>query len=167
MIKIRHIREEDAEAFLAMIQMLDNETRFMMYEPGERKATVETMREKIRNILSQENQTIFVAEDDNWIIGFLQAMGGEPRRIRHRVYIVLGIIREFWGRGVGKNLFLEMEKWVREKGMHRLELTVMADNERGIRLYQKMGFEIEGMRKHSLLVDGEYVDEFAMYKLLD
>jgi RimJ/RimL family protein N-acetyltransferase len=167
MIKIRQIREEDAENFLAMLKMLDNETTFMMYEPGERSTTVEEQRERIRETLTKDYQAIFVAEDDDWIVGYLAARGGELRRIRHRAYIVVGIIKEFQGRGVGKKLFEEMEKWARTKNMHRLELTVMVGNERGIRLYQKMGFEFEGVRKDSMLVDGEYADEYNMFKMLD
>ncbi|SYZ72292.1 GCN5-related N-acetyltransferase [Candidatus Zixiibacteriota bacterium] len=167
MIKIRQIREEDAENFLAMLKMLDNETTFMMYEPGERTTTIEQQQERIREILSKDYQATFVAEDDGWIVGYLAARGGELSRIRHRTYIVVGIIKEFRGRGVGKKLFDEMEKWARAKKMHRLELTVMVSNERGIRLYQKMGFEFEGVRKDSMLVEGEYIDEYNMFKLLD
>ena len=166
MIKIRQIREDDAQSFLAMLKTLDNETKFMMYEPDERKSTVESQSRKIREALSKDNHIIFVADYDGWLIGFLAAHGGEFRRNRHQVHIVVGIIGEFRGRGVGKALFLEMEKWARAKGIHRLELTVMSNNEAGIRLYQKMGFEIEGTRHDSLLVNGEYVDEYAMSKLL-
>ena len=32
-------------------------------------------------------------------------------------------------------------------------------------LYEKNGFEIEGIKKKSMLVDGVYVDEFYMAKL--
>jgi RimJ/RimL family protein N-acetyltransferase len=42
----------------------------------------------------------------------------------------------------------------------------MAHNERAIRLYKKMGFEIEGTKKHSLLISGSYVDEYYMAKLI-
>ena len=42
----------------------------------------------------------------------------------------------------------------------------MVHNERAIRLYKKMGFEIEGTKKHSLFVNGQYVDEYYMAKIL-
>ena len=42
----------------------------------------------------------------------------------------------------------------------------MVHNERAVRLYQKMGFEIEGRKKQNLLVNGMYRDEFEMAKLL-
>lgn len=43
----------------------------------------------------------------------------------------------------------------------------MTHNLAGIALYKKMGFEIEGRKRHSLRVNGAYVDEYYMSKLLD
>ena len=43
----------------------------------------------------------------------------------------------------------------------------MTHNHRAIARYQKMGFVIEGLHRDALLVDGRYVDEFTMAKLLD
>jgi RimJ/RimL family protein N-acetyltransferase len=37
---------------------------------------------------------------------------------------------------------------------------------RFVHLYEKYGFAIEGIRKKSMNVDGEYIDEFYMAKLL-
>jgi RimJ/RimL family protein N-acetyltransferase len=42
----------------------------------------------------------------------------------------------------------------------------MVHNEAALALYKKMGFEIEGRKKHSLLINGTYVDEYCMAKLL-
>ena len=42
----------------------------------------------------------------------------------------------------------------------------MTHNVRGIALYKKMGFEIEGTARHQMQVDGEYVDLHYMSKLL-
>jgi RimJ/RimL family protein N-acetyltransferase len=48
-----------------------------------------------------------------------------------------------------------------------LELTVMAHNTRGIALYKKQGFVTEGTRRDALLLNGHFMDEFYMSKLLD
>ena len=56
--------------------------------------------------------------------------------------------------------------FLRQRGLHRLELTVMVHNTAAVGLYHKLGFGIEGTRKDSLLVNGAYVDEYAMAKLL-
>uniref|UniRef100_UPI0020CE6181 GNAT family N-acetyltransferase n=1 Tax=Vibrio cholerae TaxID=666 RepID=UPI0020CE6181 len=49
--------------------------------------------------------------------------------------------------------------WAISHGYSRLELTVMQHNERAKRLYESCGFEVEGLKRHSLVVDGEYVND--------
>lgn len=168
MIQIREIREGDAEKFLALCHQLDRETQFILLEPGERLMTVEEQRERIKSILSIDNQTILMAEDQQGqLAGYLSATGGDYNRNRHTVYLVIGILQGFTGQGIGAQLFVQVEKWARLHSIHRLELTVMVHNERAVKLYQKMGFKIEGVKKHNLRVDGRYVDEYEMAKLLE
>jgi len=111
------------------------------------------------------NSTIFVAEENSEFIGYLIVMGGQAIRNRHTAYLVIGIKAEYRGLGVGSKLFECLEEWAKEKQIHRLELTVVTLNVAGIRLYQKMGFEIEGTKRSSLCIDGTYVDEYYMSKL--
>jgi putative acetyltransferase len=47
----------------------------------------------------------------------------------------------------------------------RLELEVYSDNEPGLRLYKKFGFEIEGLKKKFTFRAGQYVDAYAMARL--
>jgi putative acetyltransferase len=47
----------------------------------------------------------------------------------------------------------------------RIELTVYTDNHRAIKLYQKFGFQEEGVRRAYALRDGVYVDALAMGRL--
>ncbi len=164
---IRAITESDAEQFLLLSKALDEETQFMMLEPGERTTTVEEQTQRIRNLLSQDNQMIFVVERENQLVGYLGALGGNYRRNHDCAHVVIGIRQDFAGQGIGKSLFEALEKWALDRKLHRLELTVMSHNERAIHLYQKMGFKIEGTKKHSLLVNGRYVDEFYMARILD
>lgn len=63
-------------------------------------------------------------------------------------------------------MFGELEKWVKQNKTHCLELSVMTHNKAAIALYKKIGFKIEGIKKHSLLVDGLWADEYCMAKLL-
>lgn len=164
---IRTICEDDAEQFLSLCKQLDLETQFMLLEPGERKTTLEEQRAQIDILLGQENQTIFVAEQDNQLVGYLAASGGTFKRNRHSVYLVIGILQAFTGQGIGTQLFQRLEEWAKQQHIHRLELTVMTHNNAGIALYKKQGFVIEGTKRHSLLINGQYVEEFYMSKLLD
>lgn len=166
-MNIRTIQPEDARQFLNLCKKLDKETQFMMLEPGERTTTVEEQQDQLEHLLSRDNQMIFIAEHDGQLAGYLGAYGGEFHRNRHSVYIVIGILQAFMGRGLGTRLFTALEQWACQHSIHRIELTVMAHNEAGIALYRRRGFEIEGVKKHSLLVDGQYVDEYYMARLLE
>ena len=78
----------------------------------------------------------------------------------------LELLKSERGKGIGAKLFEALEEWANQQSIHRLELTVMTYNTAGIALYKKMGFEIEGTKRDSLLIDGKYVDEYYMSKLL-
>ncbi len=166
MTEIRAIQEKDAEAFLALCKQLDEETHFMMLEHGERTTTIEQQRDRIRCVLERDNQIILVAEDAGSLVGYIAGMGGEYRRNAKTVHIVIGILQSYTGQGLGKRFFQALEEWALRRNLHRLELTVMKHNQRGIALYQRMGFEVEGVKRDDLLVDGGYIDQYMMAKLL-
>ena len=63
-------------------------------------------------------------------------------------------------------MFDYMIQWAKKSQLHRLELTVIEYNEQAVHLYKKMGFEVEGVKRNSLLIDGQYVNELYMAKLL-
>ncbi len=163
---IRPITEADAEAYLELARAIDAESRFMMFEPSERQTTVEQQVERIRSLHASDNKLMLVAEHEGQLVGYLGAIGGDFHRNHHSVHIFLGILERFTGQGLGRRLLEETEQWAQRQGLHRLELTVMRHNARALALYQKMGFEIEGTKRDSLQVDGVYVDEIYMAKLL-
>ncbi|KFN01212.1 GNAT family N-acetyltransferase [Bacillus clarus] len=163
---IREIRVEDAALFLQLSKQLDEETKFMLYEPGERKTTVEQQEKMIERFIDNDHSIIFVAVADDRVVGFILANGNSLQRKKHVATIVIGILQEYGGRGIGTALFKEVEKWARLHGVWRLELTVMAHNTRAQALYSKAGFEQEGVKKASLIIDGKDIDEYEMAKLL-
>jgi RimJ/RimL family protein N-acetyltransferase len=166
MIKVRQIQEDDSKEFLELCKVLDKETHFMLLEPSERQTTVVEQRARIKDISSSKNQIIIIAQNNEHLTGFIAGLGGGYRRDHLTVRVIIGILQAFTRQGLGTKLFLELERWALDLGAHRLELTVMTHNQNAIGLYKKMGFMIEGIRRHSLLVDGEYVDEYFMAKIL-
>lgn len=166
---IRPIRTTDAASYLEMLLTLDQTTQTMMFEPGERNSTADSIQAMIEEY--DQNGSLILVADGNAdagpeIVGFLSAELGPYNRIRHTAYIVAGILPEYQGRGIGTELFKELTAWAIRKGFARLELTVMCHNESAIRLYQKSGFEIEGVKRRSMRVNGEFVDEYYMARLL-
>lgn len=164
MITVRKIQIEDAKEFLEMLKQLDGETKNMLFEEGERRSTVEDIKKQIEEA-SQSDSLLLVAIKDNKLVGFLSADRGFANRIRHSAYIVIGILADYRGNRIGSHLFEELDKWAKDSKIIRLELTVMKHNEAGVNLYKKMGYEIEGTKVKSLVVDGQFVDEYYMAKI--
>jgi RimJ/RimL family protein N-acetyltransferase len=167
MVTIRHISPTDAAQFLLLTQTLAQETSFMLLEPGERTLTVAEQHERITQLLVHRNHTILVAEEAGRLIGYLSASGGLYRRNRHSVHVAIGILQAYTRQGLGHRLFAALDAWARVQALHRVELTVMTHNTRALRLYTQLGFTIEGTKRHALLVEGAYLDEYYMAKLLE
>ena len=72
--------------------------------------------------------------------------------------------KEWWGSGLAKLLLSEMETFAKAIGIIRIEATVNCINERGVALYSKFGYEIEGTAKGFKIVDGNELDSFFIAK---
>lgn len=48
-------------------------------------------------------------------------MGGNAKRNKHSVYLVIVILTQYRGIGVGTKLFKQLEEWATEHTIHRLE----------------------------------------------
>ncbi|HCG9605739.1 TPA: GNAT family N-acetyltransferase [Vibrio parahaemolyticus] len=165
-MKIREVCVSDAESMLELMLQLDSETKFMMLEKGERETTIEQQKQILDSFVENNTKSMFVLSDDFGVYGFVAGIGNSANRNRHSMYCVMGIKQSASGKGYGKKLLGCLETWAVERDFTRLELTVMCHNERAYNLYLSQGFEVEGTKRNSLKVDGQYVNEFYMSKLL-
>lgn len=163
----RKLRVEEAQKFWDMMNELDKETKFMMYEVGEREektVNLQALECQIQNSI-EDNDFVLIAEVEGEIVGYLSAERGVPNRIKHTAYVVTGVREKYRGYGIGKELFQRLDSWAKENDVTRLELTVICNNIIAKKLYEKNGFVVEGIKKNSMIIDGQYVDEFYMAKL--
>ena len=65
------------------------------------------------------------------------------------------------------HMMCRLDEWAGENGIVRLELTVECVNTGAKHLYEKNGFIVEGVRPKSMKVNGRFVDEYYMGKILD
>jgi RimJ/RimL family protein N-acetyltransferase len=166
-MNIRPVKIKDAEELLHLIKNVENQSEFMLMEPGERQMTLEKQITMIERFESQENAVILTAEKDDIMIGYLFALGGSVKRTRHSAYLAVGILKDFRGQGAGTSLFEAVEEWAEKHGISRLELTAVTSNTHGIALYKKRGFEVEGTKRNSLNINGDFHNEYYMSKLLN
>lgn len=164
-MQIREATPNDAEKFLKLVVEVESKADYMLYEACERKTIVEKQRMQLEMIEKQENATILLAEEKGELIGYLITIGGTAQRKKHTAYVVIGVLDQHKGKGIGTALFEQLDKWAIVHGIVRLELTVVTQNEAGVSLYKKMGFEVEGIKRKSFLVKEQFLDEFYMAKI--
>lgn len=164
-ITYRNIKTTDTELLWELMNQLDYETRFMMYEPGERTKNLTKLQGMIDNV-TEGNSFMYLAVAGSEIVGYILAQRGNVSRIQHSVYIVVGIREKYQHQGIGTTFFHKLDEWALENNIVRMELSVMCPNKAAVNLYQKSGFEIEGIKKKSMCIDGKYIDEYYMSKIL-
>lgn len=167
-ITYRKLERKDGAQLLRLMDMLDHETEFMLFEAGERNTDKEAEKayeDRIETMNRNGSVTIGAFSEDE-LIGFVTADRGSLNRIRHKAYIVTGIRENFRGMGTGTCLFRELDRWASANEIVRLELTVHTSNEAGIRLYKSSGFKIEGTKEKSIFMNDRYYDEYYMAKIL-
>jgi RimJ/RimL family protein N-acetyltransferase len=166
-LNIRLATKNDAKQLIIFYQSLDQETSFMLFEPGERDISLDVIEHQLSWFENSESQVLYLAENDKHeVIGFISGNGGRASRNMHSLYCVIGVLNKYHGQGIGTSLLQNLELWAKSLKFYRMELTVMEHNQKGIRLYEKLGFEREGIKRCSVKIDGNFINEFYMSKLL-
>lgn len=163
--RIRLAEPADAEALLALQCRLDVQTEYMLLEPAEREQEPTALH---RRLESQGAAGSFdlLAADGSAVIGWVSVEVPDYRRAAHVGYLVIGVDADRAGQGIGRALIDHAVREARQRGLRRLELTVMTDNHHALRLYLGAGFQLEGVRRQSIMRANEWVDEYYLAILL-
>ena len=119
-MNISKAKPDDAEALVNLFNQLEDETDFMLFEPGERNITVEEQAKKLESWEAASSGVVFIASIGREIVGFVVGVGGTANRNRHSLHIAIGILQAFCGQGIGAALMQGLESWAIEHSFHRL-----------------------------------------------
>lgn len=129
--------------------------------------TFEQEVEFIRSRVGPDGCTLMVALDEaGSIVGLLDFMREPLDEQAHCGTFGISVDRDHRGEGVGTALLEALFAWAPEHGITRIQAYAWATNPRAIELYERHGFEREGVLRRSLLRDGCYIDTIALAKLL-
>lgn len=127
--------------------------------------TAETWRKRLAEPMDSMIHLVACAGDE--VVGNLglQTFPVQPRR-RHVGQIGMAVRDDWQGRGVGTALMAAAvdlaDNWL---NLERIELDVYTDNAPAIRLYERFGFEREGVGRRFAFRGGGYVDAYLMARL--
>lgn len=163
---IRPARREDAAELSQLRLQIDGETENLDREPGEAFIDASGFEQLIHADLQNDRHLFLTVVADSRIVGFSRCQGNELRRFAHKVEFGVGVLKTYWGFGIGKNLLSESVKWADESGITKMTLNVLETNEPAIRLYEQSGFKVEGVLiGDKVLSDGKLYNTVVMGRL--
>ncbi len=155
-VSLREYNSQDREGLVSFYTSLSQETLRWSLPPYDR-ARVE------RWTANPEQSIILLALQREKIIGHLQIFLQTYSRAQGIGELVIYLHQAFQNVGLGTAMMREAIKLAREGRLHRISLSVIADNARAIRVYEKVGFNQEGIRREDYFgEDGRYHDVVEM-----
>ncbi|MGX6606727.1 GNAT family N-acetyltransferase [Micromonosporaceae bacterium Da 78-11] len=105
--------------------------------------------------------------DDATLIGLVRLNGAEPETGCAELDIYLGE-KDHWGKGYATDAVRTACRYGFDKmRLHRITLTVVADNEPAHHIYRKVGFVDEGRLRQTFRRDGRWHDKLVLGLLAD
>lgn len=124
--------------------------------------------EVLKKLVSDDialNNALYIATQDANVLGWC-AIIREARSFRtHRGKVAMGIHSDFRGQGLGRKVLERCMDHAEANGIGRIELSVYAHNIGAKSLYEKLGFEVEGVHHKTRFLDGRYFDTIDMARL--
>lgn len=125
--------------------------------------TRDQVREHLRRLPGADDRADFAILDEaGAYVGevVLNDLAEEDRAMNYRIALAGPAVR---GRGYGTEAGRAVVAWAfDEVGLHRISLDVFSFNPGAQRSYEKIGFQVEGRARHTLLWDGTWVDSVLM-----
>ncbi len=164
-MRIREAVPDDACMLLEMFKKATKETGFLMTTPEEADHISEMQeRNFISRYQNDENSLFLIALTDGKIVGSLSLTQSSWQKQRHVGTFGVVVLEAYWNMGIARRLFNHLIKWVKNHQTIRyIQLCVMANNEKAIRLYQNFGFREEGRRPRAVYLHRQlYTDVILM-----
>jgi ribosomal protein S18 acetylase RimI-like enzyme len=128
----------------------------------------EISRDYVENFVTKavENGIIVVARAGEKTVGEIHVYALGPKVFAHVLgELTIAVHPDFQGAGVGRAIFSELMREVRENrpGILRVELIARESNAKAIEFYKKLGFQVEGTMKNRIRsVGGGFESDIPM-----
>ncbi len=158
-MQVRPIAAEDVEELGRGLKIVVDEKSWVAIQPP---VTDLEMAERIGHAMAEGRKHFVLEADDGTPVGLIEL---RPTRIEGVWSIGMWILPGARGKGGGR-LLLEAAIAAKSTDVHKIELEVWPHNEAAIHLYERSGFEREGLRRdHYRRKDGRLHSSLIMARL--
>ena len=160
---LREANINDAEGILKYLNVVGGESDNLLFEENEFQLTVEQEKGYIETMRENDNALMVIGVINGEIISIAQVAAPPRKRIVHNGELAISVKKEYWSMGIGTEIMKLLIDFAKKTGVIKnISLGVKSDNEKAIKLYEKMGFEKVGAHKNFFNINGVYYDEILM-----
>ncbi len=142
---LRSGTQEDGREALEAFTLAHEETDYLLTYPEEKGFTVEEEGRFLAAMEESQDGVEILAVVDGKIAGLAGINSlGKKVKICHRAGFGISILKEYWCLGIGRAMVEACIECARKAGYEQLELDVVAENDRAVKLYEHCGFVIYG-----------------------
>jgi L-amino acid N-acyltransferase YncA len=164
-LDIRDVTDDDADAIVAILNPI---IAARVYTVFDTPFTGDEERAFIRGFPARGVFHVAVNRADNTVVGLqnVEPLASYTRAFDHvgviGTFVQLGLRRQ----GIATKLFDATLSAVLAKGYEKLFTYVRADNPAALQTYRAQGFRVVGTAEKHATIDGRYVDEIVIEKIL-
>lgn len=167
-IHIRPAVREDAGAVLDYLKKVGGESNNLTFGSEGLGLSEAEESEYLGGVAASDNALVLLALHEEVIVGALSFEGGHRPRIRHTGELGISVTESFTGCGIGRVLLEMLIEWAEQsRVIRKLNLRVRVDNLGAIRLYERLGWVVEGRVTRDQGIDGVYTDTLFMGRPVD
>lgn len=163
-ITIRPASYGDAWALTRLKKTIEQEAPHLALGKEERRETA--FHALVRMFVNRKRSMALVATDRGDVVGHTTVIFAKFRKLRGNAYLTIAVRNSYRGKGIGSALMHAAHEAARKHGARRMELEVFAKNAGAIALYERLGYEREGMKKNAVEDAGGFDDIVFMAKPL-
>jgi ribosomal protein S18 acetylase RimI-like enzyme len=161
--QIMPITEKYIEGFREAVGSVAKERKYLAFLEA---PTLEMTRDFVlENLRDGWPHIVAVIEDQ--VIGWCDITSLHRPVFAHSGVLGIGVLAEFRGQGIGEALMRAAIEKARARGLTRIELTVREHNKPAIALYEKLGFQVEGLHRNAVCIDSKYESHISMALLFE
>ena len=98
---IREISIKDVEDFIKLLSKIYDESEYTLYNPGEYTPSISSVSDRLERIITSPRNTVYVAEQDDQLVGYAFITTEDFERKRHEAVITIGVRQLYQKHGIG------------------------------------------------------------------
>jgi RimJ/RimL family protein N-acetyltransferase len=166
-IQIRDADAKDADNLLKITKAILEKSKYLVTLPAELCLTKNEEMDWINSFKNERNSRLLLAVVNDEIVGSLSFKNHQKERLKHSGEMSISLIPTFCNKGIGSKLLEFFFDWIINTQISRVYLEVVENNTIAIKLYKKFGFEVEGILRNAVMIDGKYHNNLIMGKLIE